>query len=316
MLTDLRRELEFEEGGSPDYEAALKQLSTLVRTEGFFPGKGWVAFVGPKGVHHEETAPFRPPNQVRWDRGAHLAPYLRGLRQLRNVQVALADRRRARFFTFVEGVLEEQVGMTAMEDVGDVSDAGVRKRASRHSGVRGATAKDLARRFLDVEAERLHEEVANRIREAAGSDGLVLLGGPSETVSRIRKLLGDAFEARTRVLSEARLDQTTSQLREGVGDLTSELSRALQEEILDEVMDRVGAKGKARMGSHDTRKMLKEKRADMLLLSDSRVFEDPYTANALVGEALDQSARVELLVGDAGARLDEGGEGYAVLLRY
>lgn len=316
MLTGLRRELEFDDGGSPDYEASLKQLSNLVRTEGFFPGKGWVAFVGPEEVHYAETVPFRPPNQSRWDRGPHLAPYLRGLRQLRNVQVVLADRRRARFFTFVEGVLEEEVSMTAMEDVGDVSDSGVRKRASRASGVRGATAKDLARRYLDVEAGRLHDEVVKRIRDEAGNDGLVLLGGPSETVGHIRKQLGDAFESRTREFSNARLDESVTQLRERVGDATSELSRALQREILDDVLDQARANGKARIGSDETRKMLEEKRADLLLLSDSRVSDDPDTADALVGEALDQSARVELLVGEAGDRLDEAAEGYAVRLRY
>ena len=37
MLTGLRRDLEFQDGGSPEYEAALKQLSGLVRTEGCQP---------------------------------------------------------------------------------------------------------------------------------------------------------------------------------------------------------------------------------------------------------------------------------------
>ena len=99
--------------------------------------------------------------------------------------VVVSDRRHTRFLEYREGSLTEKPGLVAFGDVGDVADSGVAKRAARSSGVRGATAKDLANRFLEVEADRLHQAVVERIQELVSKDGLILLGGPSETAAHL-----------------------------------------------------------------------------------------------------------------------------------
>lgn len=313
---ELRRDLEAAGEDPGPFLAAREHLDHTLPGDGFLPGEGFVAFSGPDGLHYAEGVPFPVPDLVMWDTGLHLAPYFRGVRHLRPAILVVADRRHARFLRYREGILEEEPGLVAFADLGDVSDSGVAKRAARTTGVRGATAKDLANRFLQVEADRLHHEVADRLAKEAGPEGLVLLAGPSETTARILKLLERALQTRVRVLPGVAMEDAPGKLLPVVREAASDLSRDLQEALLDEVLDQALADGKGRTGTRDSRKALRENRADLLLVSSSLLESGPQLADQMVGAALDQSAEVELLVGNAAARLDEVGEGLAVRLRY
>lgn len=313
---ELRRELEAAGKDTAPFTAARERLEASLPADGFLPGEGWVAFASHDRVHYADGVPFSVPNLVLWDTGLHLAPYFRGLKQLRPAILVVADRRHARFIRFREGALEEEPGLVAFADLGDVSDSGVAKRAARSTGVRGATAKDLARRFLQVEAERLHHDAVDRVRTEVGNDGLVLLGGPTETTSRLLNLLDKSLLPRTRVVSGVSVEDDTSRMAPLVRDAVSELSRSLQEVLLEEVLSQALSQGKGKTGTRDSRKALRENRADLLLVSSGLLEREAELADQLVGAALDQSADVELLVGNAATRLDEVGEGLAVRLRY
>ncbi|UCC24788.1 MAG: hypothetical protein JSU98_13785 [Gemmatimonadales bacterium] len=315
-LAGIRRDLESKGQDLTPFLAAKDLLEQELDRDGFLEGKGWVAFGGAAGVHVAGPVPFHVPDQVSWDTGVHLAPYLRGLRHLRPVVVVVADRRHARFLEFREGILTEKPGLVAFGDVGDVADSGVAKRAARNSGVRGATAKDLANRFLEVEADRLHHAVVDRVQEAVGKEGLVLFGGPGETASRLLGMLERSLQERARIVPGLSMEDDTNRMTQAVGDAASELSRTLQERMLDEVLDQALANGRGRVGTRDARKALRENRADLLLVSATLVENHTELAEQLVGAALDQSSDVELLVGPAAVRLDEVGEGLAVRLRY
>ena len=314
--SDIRRDLEAAGTDPAPFLAAVKLLDSVLPGDGFLPDKGFAAFVGPETIHYADGVPFAVPGLVLWDRGLHLAPYFRGLKQLRPAFIVLADRRHARFLRYQEGSIAEEPGLVAFADVGDVNDSGVAKRAARNSGVRGATAKDLANRFLQVESERLHAAAVERVTQEAGRDGLVLLAGPSETTSRLHNLLDRSLHPRTRVVPGISMEDDVSTMRDRVTDAVSDLSRTLQESLLDEVLDKALSDGRGRTGTRDARKALRESRADLLLVSSSLLESGPQLADQLVGAALDQNADVELLVGSAASRLDEVGEGLAVRLRF
>lgn len=315
-LAEIRRGLESEGGDLTQFLSAKQLLEFELDRDGFLEGKGWVAFVGPDEAYVSGPVPFHVTDQASWDTGPHLAPYMRGLRHLRPVLVVVSDRRHTRFLEYREGTLTEKPGLVAFGDVGDVADSGVAKRAARSSGVRGATAKDLANRFLEVEADRLHQAVVERIQELVSKDGLILLGGPSETAAHLMGMLDRSLQERARVVSGLSVEDDSNRMITAVGDSASDLSRALQERILEEVLDQALSNGRGRVGTRDSRKALRENRADLLLLSSTLVESRSELAEQFVGAALDQNSDVELLVGPAAERLDEVGEGLAVRLRY
>src|SRR5690606_25492452 len=123
------------------------------------------------------------PNLVRWEDGIRAGPYIRGLKRLRPIAVVIADRRRARLFDLVGGRLTEQEAMVADQDIGDLSDVGVRRGGGRRSGVRGETATDQAQRLLEEAAERMWKSTVDRLAELAGNDGFVVVGGTAEAIS-------------------------------------------------------------------------------------------------------------------------------------
>ncbi|MDT8339901.1 MAG: hypothetical protein RQ751_00180 [Longimicrobiales bacterium] len=298
------------------FDRALEHVEATLPADGFLPGCGYVAFATAASLQHSEEVPFPVPDLVLWEAGPHVAPYFGGMRHLRPAVVVVADRRHARVLRFREGALEETPGLVAFADVGDVSESAMAKRAARSTGVRGATGRDLAQRFLEVEAERLHHEAVERATAEAGRDGLLLLGGPGETTARLNRLVDGPLAARTAVAPGLALDMELSRMEPLVRDAVSALTRKLQEGLLEEVLAEVRPDGRGRTGTRDTRKMLREQRAELLLISGNLHARESRLTEQLVQAALDQNAEIEVLEGPAAERLDRTGEGLAVRLRY
>ena len=104
-----RRRIEAE---APDeveaYDSALTLIEdALVKHKQFMPAHGWVAFATADTLHYADGVPVPMPDLVRWEQGLRAAPYVRALKQERVVVAALADRRRARVFTYRKGDVAE-----------------------------------------------------------------------------------------------------------------------------------------------------------------------------------------------------------------
>jgi hypothetical protein len=127
--------------GAPEAErtsaraAAALLLRELDGYDGLLPGRGWAGLATPDRLWHAAPLPAPMPDLARWEDGAHVAPYLRAMKQSRPVAVVLADSRHARVFRYTHGeVREEGVFWSDAASV-DGSSAGSSKRASTHSGV-------------------------------------------------------------------------------------------------------------------------------------------------------------------------------------
>lgn len=315
-VSRLRDELRAREEDTEALDNAVARLEAELPGEGFLQGRGWSGFITPHAVHYLEPVPFPVPTRVTWGRGPSLAHYLRGLKQLRHVVVVVADRRKARFLRYGAGMLEEETCLVAHGDVGDVSESGVRKAPSRATGTRGATAEELAERFLEVEADRLHQIVVDRMVDEAGGDGFVLLGGPRETEARLKALLPRGFRKRSRVVTGLAMEESPEAMLPRVEAAVSELSRRLEDALLAEILDDAREGGRGRLGLRAVRRALRENRVDRLVLSQGFVEREPGLADRIVAEALDVGSEVELLVGEPALRLDEEGKGVGARLRY
>jgi peptide subunit release factor 1 (eRF1) len=284
--------------------------------DGFLPARGFFAFATEAGLRYSEGVPARMPDLVRWKKGVRMAPLVRALKQERAVTVVLADSRRVRLFELVEGTIRELDGLRADTFVGDLTDVGMSKSASRSSGTRGETSTDQAQRILGVAADRMAKEVAQAVEDRAGDEGLVIVGGPIEGMRRIMTALPDRLRARAMERPSMHLDMTLAEVleeaRAGAGDMSEREHEALAKSIVDAARSRsLGA-----LGRKETERALTELRVDTLLLSRSFISGNPDVADRMVAEAFGQSAHVEEASGSAGAYLDREAEGVAARLRF
>ncbi len=302
----------------PRFEQAWQVVSDRLRSadHAFLPKRGWVAFATAERLWYAEPVPARMPSQVSWQEGIRAAPYVRALKQERPVTVVLADTRRARLFEQVGGEITELEGIQADTDMGDLTDIGIRKGSGRASGVRGETSTDQAQRILEVAAERMIKELALLIDERAGPDGVVVLGGPGETVRRLRAQLPRRLEGRVGERPTLHLDMSIAEVREEVRSAAGDLSERLHDTRLVDVLDAARAGGRGSLGKEHTVKALDERRVDTLLMSRSFIQKHPGVADRCVGLAFGQGADVEEVSGRAGARLDQEANGVAARLRF
>lgn len=321
--TRLEREARLEarriadDGGDSDaFDAAFAHVEDALKDSGFVQGRGWVGFATTDGLVYHESLPVPMPDLVRWEEGIRAAPYIRGLKRLRRIAVIIGDRRRVRLFGLRGSELHEEPSMVADQDVGDLSDVGMRKSGSRRSGMRGETATDQAQRFLDQSSERLWKEAVERLADIAGDGGFVVVGGTPETTGRLESLLPDRLRVRAETSTALHIDMALPEVKEGVEELASVLNKRLQGELVDGVIDQARAGGKGVLGRDETLAALREMRVDTLLLSRALLRDDPELADRCVGTALAQDAEVEEVSGPGAERLDEEGGGMGARLRY
>ncbi len=306
-----------EAGGDTEaFEAALGHVEAELQDTGFVHGKGWVGFATADALVHHESLPVPMPDLVRWESGIRAAPYVRGLKRLRPIAVIIGDRRRVRLFDLQEGALQEAPSMVADQDVGDLSDVGVRKGGSRSSGVRGETATDHAQRYLEQSAERLWKDAVERLVSMAGDEGFVVVGGTPETVGRLEGMLPDRLRARTETATTLHIDMSAPEVKETVEGMASVLNKRLQGDLVDGVIDQARSGGKGVLGRDATVTALKEMRVDTLLVTRAFLRDDPELADRCVGTALAQDAEVEEVSGPGADRLDAEAGGMGARLRY
>lgn len=312
-----RRRLETE---SPDdleaFDAASERVvAVLDQYKAFLPERGWIAFATGDGLPYAEGVPVPMPNLVRWERGLRVAPYVRALKQQRVVVTVLADRRKARIFTYRDGEATEHEEVTADLDFGDLSESGSSRRAGGHTGSRGETGTDAGQRSLDGSAAQLQARVLDVARGLAGSDGFLILGGTPEVVAALARHT-ESLDGRTLERPSMHLGMTVAEVKAAIEESASELSRRMQDTLLDTVIDSGASGGRGCLGIEATSQALRDARVDSLLITRSLRERDPDLADHLVGTAFEQNAAVEELSAVGADRLDSVGEGVGARLRY
>lgn len=296
-------------------EARRRVIAHLDQYDAFLPDRGWVGFATGDELRYAETVPVPMPDLVRWERGLRAAPYVRALKQARVVVAAVADRRRARVFTYRGGVLEEPADLIADVDAGDLNQSAVSKRAAMSTGNRGETGTDAGQRAMTVAADRLHARVLKDVQELAGRDGLVVIGGTSEVTATLARQLSD-FSGRLAERPSMHVEMSDAEILASIEEAASELSRGLQAELLGEIVDAARSGGRGCLGVQDVSQALREGRVDLLFVTRSLREKEDDLVDRMVGTAFGHGGEVEELSGDAADRLDEEGEGVAARLRY
>jgi hypothetical protein len=299
------------------FDAARARVEDAVApVTGFLPGPGWAAFAAPDTLLWHGSLPAPAPDRAAFRSGPLLAPALRSLKQARPVLLALVDERRARVFRYVAGAATETHDLRADPYIDDLSDANTSKRAATHSGVRGATATDAARRTLQIEMGRMLDDVAALVLELAGDDAIVLYGGSTEAAAGLRRRIAERLGDRADEDAGLYLAMPAPAVEAAIERLASRVSVRLQAAAVEEVLEHAGTAGRAVLGRDAAQRAAEAGQVDRLLLSRGFTAAAAEDAERLIGLTLDRGGDVEEVGGAAGALLDERAGGVGARLRY
>jgi hypothetical protein len=227
-LGDLRADLEVTAPTDvPAFERAVEWVLSGVESFGrILPHEGWCAFATEDRLWLAEGLAFQPPEMVRWRLGAAVAPYVRALKEERPVVLAVLSGLHANVYRYEHGGLSAPMELHAEWPSAEAGDVGISKRASRSSGVRGATKSDYTKRTQDENVRRHHKQLEDVLREMAGEGDVVMLGGTQKAIHAVRKDLEEIFRGRLAELPEVTYDSPREEL---IGHLRVAASRLNEE---------------------------------------------------------------------------------------
>jgi hypothetical protein len=308
-------------GDAPQRDACERAFGHLDRElkafGAFLPGRGWAGFATAKDLLYAESLPVSMPNLARWKPGPAVAPYVRVLAQATPVVTVLVDKRQVRVFRSLQGAFEELQGIDADTFFGDLSDnVNMSKRGTTHTGVRGESDTDVANRIERVGAERLLKHLVEVVRECAGPDGTVVVGGPPAMTAAAMQRLSKSTQ--DRIIADSTIDffSTPAELKRATETAAAAVAARLQERLVDQAIDLTGAGGRACLGREATERALEQRRVEVLLMSRRLTDAEPDYAERCMVAALEQDAAVEDLVAAGAERLDHAGAGIGARLRF
>jgi hypothetical protein len=316
-LRDVEASLGEEE--RPEFERARAALEdAMPRLGGVWGGEGWVAFVTADGARQTVDVPTHCPTLVAWREGPVVGPYMRVLKELRPVIVALVELHAARIYRYAWGALEKLPDMTLAADEHPAAGVapGPERRGQSVPAPRSATGTERAQRREEAAFESLAAALAARLTELAGEDGWILVGGSREWA----RVAGDALPERLagRVLVSDTLDHdaTPAEITDEARRAATALRAAHGQALLDSLLHDAGAPGLAAGGVPAVQRALHRHAVDLLLMSPAFMHAEAEVAEDAVRATLLQGGDVEVLSGDAAERLDGTADGVIAKLRF
>ena len=318
VLRDARSQLSDESDRAEFDRAAAFLREPHPSPGGSWGAPGWVAFVTADGVRYANDVQVAPGTLAAWRRGPVIAPYLRALKQLRPVIVALVESGTARLFRYATGTLESLGELTAS---GQDAPRPGRPTAPSVSGAsapapRGATGSDAASRRQDAAFDRLVATLRQRLTQLGSGESWVLIGGTPEWA----RLAGDAVlhQLAGRILISATLDHdaTDSEIIAAAKRAATELRAAQGVTLVDQLIEHAGAHARATVGVPATQRALRAHAVDLLLVTPKFISAHEREAEDFVRASMAAGGDVEVPSGGAAEHLDRAAGGIAARLRF
>jgi hypothetical protein len=279
------------------FDRAVKLLtSVLPPPTAAWSSPAWGAFVTEDRVVFHGALPARLETAATWRDGPAIAPFLQALKQLRPVLLAIVDSESAKLLRYASGELH------ALDTL----------RVTPHDSADPAPG-DTVQRRKRAAFDRMVATLASQMTDAAGLDGILLIGGSPEWAQRARIAI-----ARRRKRVDLAFDlPSDSETALIVRAAKRAARRARAEEArkhLGVVMAQVGRR--STLGLPATRLALDLKAVDSLLVSPRWIHKHRDDAEDLMRDALAQRAEIELVSSDTAAAVDRIAGGVAARLRY
>jgi len=300
-----------------DLAAALLQ-EPQPSPEGTWGAPGWVAFVTSDRPRYVGNLPVAPGTFAVWRDGPVIAPYLRALKQLRPVIVALVESGSVRLFRYAVGELEVLDELTVTDETAPragrptrPSVAGVSARAPR-----GAVGSESASRRRSAAFERLTSSLVQRLVEFGGRDSWILIGGTSKWAGLAGEALARQFAGRMLVSATLDHDAGRNQIIDAAKRAATELRATQGAALVEQLIDRAGGHGQAAAGVPAIQRALRANAVDLLLVTPRFIGAHEGQVEDFVRAATAAGGDVEIPSGNAAERLDNAADGVAARLRF
>ncbi|MEO7216966.1 MAG: hypothetical protein ABI026_02135 [Gemmatimonadaceae bacterium] len=308
-----------DEGERAEFDRAAEFLREPEPSPGGTWGShGWVAFAAADGPRYVGDLPVTPGTHATWRNGPVVSPYLRALKQLRPVLVALVESGSARLFRYAVGKLESIEELTApgidTERSGRPSIPSIQGTSA--PAPRGTTGSDAVSRRRRDAFERLTTSLGERLQQLGHGDSWILIGGTREWAMLAGDALGRQFAQRMLVSTTLAHDASETEISDAAKHAASELRATQGLMLVDQLVEQGGAHARAAVGIPATQRALRENAVDTLLVtpkfigSHEREVEDFVRASMAIG------ADVEVPSGKAAEQLDKIADGIAARLRF
>jgi hypothetical protein len=303
--------------------AEFDRAAALLRDPEPSPGgtwgaPGWVAFVVADGVRYANDLQVAPGTLAVWRRGPMIAPYLRALKQLRPVLVALVESGRARLFRYATGTLG---GLGELSAPGQEAPRAGRPTAPSVIGAsapapRGATGSDFASRRQDAAFDRLVATLGQRLAQLEGGEGWVLIGGTPEWAQLAGEALLPQFAGRILVSATLDHDASDTEIIAAAKRAATELRATQGVALVDQLIEQAGAQARATVGIPATQRALRANAVDLLLVTPNFISAHEREVEDFVRASMASGGDVEVPSGEAAEHLDQAGGGIAARLRF
>ena len=312
------------------FEAEATRVQTWLESEE--PrGKGLAVFsCSPRKLWRADWLAVRVMNHLAFEPTPDVAPLLRVVDEYERYAVAVVDKEHARLFTVFAGEIEESEHfkdwVIGKHDQGGWSQANYQRHHEAHVY---RHIKRVAQRLAELHRRRRFDRV--------------ILAGPEEATSELRRVLPRALAQRVVAVVPARLAASDREILDTTLEIERRVERETEERLLGQLLDLAGPSGRAVLGVRPTLATLWADLVQTLVVAFSASGDGSDCPNCLrlepgsvercpacgtqmrpvhdlfhraMQRALDQSGRVEILHGAAEKRLLEVGGGLGALLRY
>lgn len=317
-VRDARSRLENEDERDDFDRAAAFLNSPEPSPAGTWRSHGWVAFVAPDGPRYMGDLPVTPGTHAVWRTGPVVSPYLRALKQLRPVLVALVQSGSARLFRYAAGKLDYIEELTAPGV--DTARPG-RPSISSIQGMsapapRSSTGSDAVSKRRRDSFERLAITLGERLAQLGNADSWILIGGTREWAMLAGDALGRQFADRMLVSTTLAHDASEHEIADAAKHAASELRATHGLMLVDQLVEQSGARARAVVGIPATQRALRENAVDTLLVTPRFIGTHKREVEDFVRASIAIGADVEVPSGKAAEHLDRIADGIAARLRF
>lgn len=287
--------------------------------DGVWGMKGWAAFLTPDGARYAGSLPVQPPTLAAWREAPVVTPYLRALKQLRPVIIALVDSRSARVYRYALGELRELPEMALVAP--DSSEPGAQERppskgGPSHPGPRGTLDTEALQKRKAANFHRLATALAAKLVEAAGEDGWILIGGTREWARHAGDVMPSTHASRVMVSSTLDHNAHETEIAEAAKHAASEMRSRQGHELVERILERSCDGGRGASGVPAVQRALHAGAVDLLVVTPHFLERGDIDVEDMVRAAIARGADIEVLSGSASEELDSRAGGVAARLRF
>lgn len=255
--------------------------------------------------------PFDLPNAVQYGQ-PYVMPLVWGLDEYEPYLIALVDQEKARFILTYLGEAEVQDALEIGLDEYDFGEKSLVPRTGKVAagdGIRAGQNREAFEDMIDEHRARFYRLVGDRIETLLTENQArrVIIGGAEESAHAVEDHLPARVKAQVvGVLPSITLHDSLPDVQGKMLDAALKYERQAELEVVNDVIDRAKAGGRGALGRDDVRAALTMQQVDLLIVPYP--IDDDELAVEFANHALELNSDIELVHGEAAARLRAEGE--------